>query len=110
MNYTMPSAAATTEVFRSLSDPTRRGLFERGGTAGDPRGRIAGGALEALAGAMAAGGANLEPSAARRHRKIVAEQAAERAGHVLSHLCRRARAHGPPGAPASVLMLLSRHI
>src|SRR5207244_12260383 len=55
-------------------------LVESGRTAGDPRRRVARGALEALAGAMTAGGANLEAVAARGHGEIVAEQAAERAG------------------------------
>jgi len=80
-------------------------LVERGRTAGDPRRRVAYGALEALAGAMTAGGANLDAARARCHRQIIAKQAAERAGHVLPQLCRRTRAHGRPRAPGSVVIL-----
>ena len=80
-------------------------LAETARTTGDPRCRIARDALETLAGAMAAGGADRDAARARCHRQIIAKQAAERAGHVLPQLCRRTRAHGRPRAPGSVVIL-----
>src|SRR2546423_197593 len=85
----------------------RSGGAARGPRRNSPPGRgppAARGALEASPGAMTAGGATLEAAVARRPRQVVAEQAAERAGHVLPHLRRPWRGHDRARAPGSVVI------